>query len=394
MSSSTLSSNAWNEKRVVVNIRTELLVFGYTQSLNIKNQIIPTSIIHLIITFYYSKSKLIYICNTTKHKPPSISIAELDDNIRYKIDVKLLNDAITINEYSAHTMCGICYVNDFSLPQYVFAYNANLNRNKLYDVIFVNQSADYGSVNAYIIDSYDHNYCDNKNEINAYCWKLPSFSQKPFGTSLQYSSKYGLVSVGDSINRNDFVTLKFEKNMKSDDDWKWQHADWKWNRKRRNISSAFITDDKLICCGVQNYLRYVDVYDFAKKRMTKLCDMNNDRRDSGIYVDKFNNNRVYIGGGYQSRKTFEYYDINKNQWISLSNTNQEHTIWPIIWSDQPYIINIASSYKCNVFEKLDIRQNKWIGYLPNNHKSLNDIFGIKNNFTQMHSRLLMALDSN
>ena len=88
--------------------------------------------------------------------------------------------------------------------------------------------------------------------------------------------------------------------------------------------------------------------------MTELANMNERQRYAGICVDEFGNNRVYIGAGYESKKTFEYYDINKNLWILLSNTKDEHSAWPIVWNDQPNAVNIASTTSHQSFERMDI----------------------------------------
>ena len=71
----------------------------------------------------------------------------------------------------------------------------------------------------------------------------------------------------------------------------------------------------------------------------------------------YQNNKIYVGGGKNEATEIEYYDINKNEWYSLSNTNYEHLINPI------NIIYIASTWS-TTFEKMDVRQNKWHSYIP------------------------------
>ena len=87
--------------------------------------------------------------------------------------------------------------------------------------------------------------------------------------------------------------------------------------------------------------------------------MNNDRRFSGICVDEYVNDKVYIGGGYRSSQKCEWYNTTKNKWISLNDTNGTHESWPIIWNTNPNVINIASVHHCKIFETNDIRENKW-----------------------------------
>ena len=105
--------------------------------------------------------------------------------------------------------------------------------------------------------------------------------------------------------------------------------------------------------------------------------MNDERCYSGIYVDNIGYNRVYIGGGWDLPKKFEYFDINENEWISLCDTNGSHQYWPCIWSDNnnPNLINIASVYKSKYIEQIDIRENKWNEYKINNHESIDTLFG-------------------
>ena len=137
----------------------------------------------------------------------------------------------------------------------------------------------------------------------------------------------------------------------------------KWNPKRWHISATMINDDKLICCGgMNNYLQYVDLFDFKTQKLTKLERMNEKRRYSGIWCDKFNIDKVYIGGGSEAPKKFEYYNVVKNKWILLHDTTQKHNIRPIIWNEHnPNIIFIASMNNyCKLIEQIDIRQNEQI----------------------------------
>ena len=62
----------------------------------------------------------------------------------------------------------------------------------------------------------------------------------------------------------------------------------------------------------------------------------------GIYFDDITTPKVYVGGGGGdiSSQKFEYFDINKNEWFLLSDTNGSHSISPIIWTKNINIINI------------------------------------------------------
>ena len=71
----------------------------------------------------------------------------------------------------------------------------------------------------------------------------------------------------------------------------------------------------------------------------------------------------------------ECYDIVKNEWITISEkTVGEHRMYPIIWTENNNIIHIAST-RCKLFEKMDLRENKWIVYVGNDDKSFDNIFG-------------------
>ena len=144
-----------------------------------------------------------------------------------------------------------------------------------------------------------------------YYWALPSFETTIAGPTLVYSSKYGLVSIGDESGRNNIITLKFDDNSDIDDDvkkWKWIDTKWKWDGKRQVMGATFITDDKLICCGgwPESYNKYVDIYNFKTKKATKLAQMNEKRWYPGICFDEFFNDKVYVGGGSESEKNWNF----------------------------------------------------------------------------------------
>ena len=60
--------------------RTKHLVHGYVAVIKVKNQIIGISVIELIIKFYYSKTRIIYISssNCIAKEAPIIYVAEFD----------------------------------------------------------------------------------------------------------------------------------------------------------------------------------------------------------------------------------------------------------------------------------------------------------------------------
>ena len=76
--------------------------------------------------------------------------------------------------------------------------------------------------------------------------------------------------------------------------------------------------------------------------------------------------------------------------ITVCDTLSRHRIWPIIWSDNKNILHIASTKDCKQFEWIDIRENKWNKYIPNNNKSFNDVFGTIIDSHTFESRLLIS----
>ena len=213
--------------------------------------------------------------------------------------------------------------------------------------------------------------------MDTYYLKLPKFKKSNYyGHYLINSPEYGLLSLGGV---NHMVSLKFcQFKNQNDKQWKWNDIGWKWNEQRLIFSATFIEKDKLICCGGgSKYNKYVDVYNFKTNEMKQLSNMNENRVYSGICIDEFKNNKIFICAGYLSDHTVEHLDLSKNKWILLPKTTEKHSAWPLIWNDEPHIINIASTTtKRKSFSKLDLRENKWIDYMPNNKNSFDDLFGV------------------
>ena len=171
MSLSTLSSN-----KLQINPRTICLVYGYIRMIDIKDKIVPSSIMNLCVIFYYSKSRIIYIKQNQSYSSdpsPKISIADIDANKHYQCNIKLQNKNESIT-YLCDSNCGVCYVKDFQLPSYVTDLNNNMKKNGLYDIIFVVQNYNK-NCNAYIIDPLYNHYGIIQKKINTYYWTLPSF---------------------------------------------------------------------------------------------------------------------------------------------------------------------------------------------------------------------------
>ena len=98
---------------------------------------------------------------------------------------------------------------------------------------------------------------------------------------------------------------------------------------------------------------------------------------------------LFICGGEQDPNKFEYYDINKNKWILLSDTINAHKYWPIMWNYDVNILIIGSVFKCKSFEIIDIRENKWNNFNINDIETFDELFGININANKSDSRLLI-----
>ena len=88
------------------------LLFGYVREINIKNQIIPSSIILLCIKFYHSSFRIIYInCTTWNATYPQIRISHLDhQNTFYKTNLKPLNINETTKSQHRVYDRGVCFI--------------------------------------------------------------------------------------------------------------------------------------------------------------------------------------------------------------------------------------------------------------------------------------------
>eukprot|EP01084_Bolivina_argentea_P208054 354851_1 len=380
-----------------VNIKIIHLVSGYIRLLNIVDQIIPSSITELCVQFYHSTVRILCL----KHKK-NITLADLDTDKQFE----LIPKAISINFQNypfIHTSCGVCYIKDFKLPSHLLATSELLpdefQINNTFDVIFtVGGSGGIKKCNAYMIDSKD--YMTHNKSINLYCWALPQLQRGISQTYTLYSSKYGLISVGCSNTVSQpqlsFNILRFDEENISKEEWKWKQNTMQTARDA--LCATMISNDQLMCCGGLDKYKYVDMYDFITKQWTQLCDMHCKRRYSGICFDKYNE-RVYVGGGAEKPYKVEYYDIQKNKWILIGNTNGNHERFPVIWTDGANIVNIGSTW-CKMLETIDLRENKWKNMFANDKGGFENLFSSDGGHTSSfyhkstwirdyHSRLCM-----
>ena len=105
--------------------------------------------------------------------------------------------------------------------------------------------------------------------------------------------------------------------------------------------------------------------------------MNYARYSCGIVYDKLLN-LVYVGGGHNAENKVEYYDINKNKWINIPNTEMSHSSRPVLWTDNK-LLYIASIYSDSM-EYIDLRINNkgWNVIYGQNYNTLwHNVFGTR-----------------
>eukprot|EP01084_Bolivina_argentea_P271520 462061_1 len=361
-----------------IDIRTQYLLYGYIRKMQMKiaQKIIPTSLINLCISFYYANQRILFI--EKMNNQVLIKIAELKgrNSQLYQCQSDHRNPVINKICNSSFYLC-----NDMKLPPIILnsKFCNRLDIKRLYDILFV--ISEKGSIGAYIIDSCSM-YNLNK-YIQYYFAHLPQLGANKFtvnaSLSLCYSANHGLIAIGANNKKNSKNNSIFSKLHL--DIGKWGKID-KMDRWRKMGISTMIDENKLIYCGGfynRTYVKWASLYDFNENKWIKMSNMNDKRCRSGIYCERYVYKRVYIGGGKTSRgavNTFEYLDIAKDKWIVIKNSKYSH-VNPIIWMENPNIINIASVY-ANIFECMDLRMGKWklISIKHGKHRSVNSIFDI------------------
>ena len=369
--------------------RIEYVVFGYIRIIQISiDQIIPLSIIELCIKFYLSTSKIIFIQSS------EIYIAEFDENasIYYKTNIKKFSS----QKYNVK-QSGLCYVENIDLPKQLTMKLRNddtLNHYNLYDVIFsVGGQSHSTNFDVFIIDPKQYYHKNENNLIDICHYELPKLPISIGGACSIYSKKYGLIQIG---NINSF-SRKESFHIFSFNDYKWIKIKKGMQKERSFLSAIMINDDQLFCCGgtKDKYLSDTDIYNFDTKKWIKLSNKTVEVCRAGLCIDKVVHKRIYAGGGKkvpfsaQSKvKTVEYYDLNKNKWIILPDSNGIHASYPILWIDNGNILYMASTF-ANCVERIDLRENKWNVVMGINTKiPFTNLFGINIAAKSLKSRLL------
>jgi len=96
-----------------------------------------------------------------------------------------------------------------------------------------------------------------------------------------------------------------------------------------------------------------------------LNNMKNNISSNGIKYYQIKNQIILIGGHYEeNHKSFEMFDIIKNEFIEYPCTLEEHRLRPGIVTENNNLIYIIGDdcrleNSCGVIESFDIRDNKW-----------------------------------
>lgn len=395
---------------------SQSLVFGYIRKIEhiILKELIPLPIYQLCFQYYLNATILYFLTPSSSHSP-QIYVVDIDNHPTNTWKCNIQKGIIKQNDLLSYStqdlkVAGICHAHNIELPQYV-KNKLNLTSNHCNMIFLCGTTKLSKHCSAIILDQYSTpltiNDCTSGNgngnifQIKpGYHWNLPSFPKINSGNDLIYSSKYGLLFIGGNDSSKQVYKLSFMNKA-----YQRQNTQWRWKRLHKNMkygrlrpSSVMIgcgDNDKLMVCGGINFsssktLQAVEIYDFDSKKWNHGKSMNYQRWHSGIYYDDIDN-IVYIGGGRKSKQKVEYYNITKNKWYNIFDTNLEHKISPIFWKDKfnDNLLYIASSISNgNGIEYIDLRSNNgWkCIYEPNCHKkeSLQTAFDIPHSITSTH----------
>merc|ERR1711933_105251 len=113
--------------------------------------------------------------------------------------------------------------------------------------------------------------------------------------------------------------------------------------------------EQLLICAQKE----VKSYCFAQNEWISLPSMHRFHCQGGIAYDAMNE-RVYVGGGLDTKHTFSYLDLSQQVWLNIADTKYEHTQYPAIWCNEfasNNIVYIAGNSRTDlgVVEFIDLR---------------------------------------
>ena len=151
-------------------------------------------------------------------------------------------------------------------------------------------------------------------------------------------------------------------------------------RNNTGMRSAVMTKNKRLVI-VSGKIKNVDIFNIDNNEWNKCKEKVYGADVSGIYYDDMNDN-IYVGGGYDvgrhtALKIMEYYNLEKNIWTALPDTNKMHDMYPLIWLEDYNNLLHIMSISSNCIEFIDLRggeNKKWMIKNDNVSKLFNTTF--------------------
>ena len=344
-----------------------LLVYGYCREIEkaLHPLIIPPGICQLCLTYYVSKNIMLQFC--MKHDFLNVvKICNLDMDETVECDITIINN----EKFKKSSLSGFfkSYQPQLKVPQHIIdnnpSFKATPNINTYDTIIFGGEKL----LNPLCLSL-------DLNKQKSIIWDLPPFGEDYRGSFATSSDKHGLIVCGGYhtelyLDLNSCRQLLFTPIT---DDWKWQKLP-SMKHKRYRPNATMINKDKLAVIGGSHeaddnhiYPTDIEVFDFEEKKWDILCQLNESRDGMGAVYD-YDTGLIYFGGGFNlklfnvnSRNCREMYylDIEKQRVFDLGHTNTAFDVYPTIWIEEGYILNITSPEQ--IVEYMDLRESnkKW-----------------------------------
>ena len=181
--------------------------------------------------------------------------------------------------------------------------------------------------------------------INTGDWitSLPSLKTRRYGASAVYSEKHGMFVIGGKDDQKELSVVE---------QWDIPRGEREWRCLPRMSMSRYSPS-----CGIYSHrgsewivvaggyaqkhvLKSCELYNVKKRQWTPIKDLNVKRYAAGCAVWKRAQSApsIVVGGGFNSAacKSVEEYDVHKQQWYRLPDTNAEHRCNPSLWVGKEY----------------------------------------------------------
>ena len=380
-----------------------LLVHGFIRQIEklLQNdKIIPLDIYHICFDFYFATAIVFYLSglaalggevDTDKDLMCAVN---MENKKRWKINMHELDDhksSITMTKCTKEDYCkwsmdgaSVSFTRNLELPQFV------INQLPDKDMAFNNIVFRCGGGNGHGVTT---DYCGalifksqefqkpSNDTITAYNWELPKFAAK---TSYFYSLYSPLTQCLYSIQSKHVRLLHFNNDAYSNENQK----DWSWTKLESTIpnessgpSAVMLKNKKLFIIGSKEK---VDIFDIDEEQWQtggKRIKRSYTSEVCGIYYDE-PDDIIYAGGGYDNDadvalSSMEKYDIGKDKWMEIPNTNREHDMYPLIWLEDNNNLLHIMSISANCIECIDLREGqKW----KIKNENVSEMFNTKFNY--------------